>query len=133
MLTWTRKDRRVQQDAHCLICGNYYGICKGEHRAHKPTVCLACGSSQCWTHGLAHGSCGVCLYGMLPAFSHSGHTICGYKGCDKNAVAFAPRVKQVCKDHLAKAGLAQKIADALARRAQSWDEVNRDITLYPIL
>ena len=132
MLTWTRKDRRVRDDAHCLVCGDYYGICKGEARAHRPATCKACGTPQCWTHGLARGTCGVCYVGLLDGIA--GHNRpCGYKGCGSEAGALAPRVKRVCEYHLMRAGLVEPIRKQFAVRAMYWQTVDANPTLYPVL
>ena len=139
--TWTRKDRRIATDAHCLLCGDYYGVTQGEHRAHRPSKCLACGTPQCWTYGLSRGQCSVCFVGLLDAFS--GHK-CGYKGCGSDAVAAAPRVGYVCLEHLDKPKQSatayreakttrEYIADRLAERAQVWQEVTFDMDAIPVL
>lgn len=58
---------------------------------------MACGTVQC----ARRSECAVCLYGRIPGFYYSaGKPVCGYAGCGKDAVAKAPRVKWVCKDHL---------------------------------
>jgi hypothetical protein len=130
--TWVRRDRRVRDDAHCLLCGDYYGICSGEHRAHPPTVCLACGTAQCWTQGLSRGTCGVCYVGLLPRFSGSDRP-CGYVRCANRAVAVAPRVKNVCREHLARAYKYDYVADQLATRDQQWERIVVDLSAMPKL
>jgi hypothetical protein len=130
--TWIRKNTQIYNDSHCLLCGSNYGIAGGEHRAHPPSSCKACGTPQCWTNGMAHGTCGVCNVGLLDIFSQHDRP-CGYKGCGKEGVALAPRVGRVCKDHLQRAKLDVKIAQALAERLKYWRQVELDITTFPIL
>ena len=132
---WTRKDRRVLHDAHCLVCGIYYGICNGEPRAHTVSKCLACGTEQCWTHGLARGHCAVCYHGLLDAFR--GHT-CGYAHCGRPAVAAAPRVRYVCQKHLGRVKLSGTTLDKLiqgylAERETNWEQVTVDLGTIPLL
>ena len=127
---WTRKDRRITADAHCLICGGSYGICSGERRAHRPSKCLACGSLQCWTHGLGHDTCGICLVGLLDAFSPQR---CRYKGCTQEAVAEVPRKGFACSLHLAKSRTDTRIMKYLDERSQHWEEVTFDLATVPNL
>jgi len=134
-VTWTRKDRTVRTDAHCIICGDYYGICQGEHRAHRPSTCKACGTPQCWTRGLARGQCSVCYIGLLDAFSTRK---CGYAGCNQEAVSAALRVKYACKDHLDKPytrgkTTRQYISELLANRDKAWEQVTFNMREVPVL
>lgn len=118
MISYQRKDRRIYSDSHCLLCGDNYGICKGEHRAHRPETCEACGTPQCWTNGLAHGTCSVCGIGFLGCFAGSNQK-CGYKGCQGKAIAEAPRIKRVCREHASRARSTAKnltIAQYIDRR-----------------
>ena len=128
--TWVRKDRRVLYDAHCRLCGNYYGICQGEPAVHKPATCKACGTPQCWTNGMGRGTCSVWLVGLLDNFS--GHNKkCGYKGCLNDGVALAPRVGRACRKHLDKAKLTGKIEVALLDRGLFWEKVEFEYNQFP--
>lgn len=129
-VTWIRKDRRVSQDSHCQLCGGCYGICSNEPRVHKPATCKACGTPQCWTNGLSRGTCSVCLVGLLDSFS--GHNKkCGYKGCENEAVALAPRVGRACKDHLTRATLDTAIETAIRFREEVWERVEFEFSEFP--
>jgi hypothetical protein len=125
MKTYVRKDRRIYPDSHCLLCGTNYGICTGEHRAHMPTECAACGTPQCWTNGISRGQCSVCYVGLLSRF---GGRRCGYAKCGKDAIAAAPRVKYVCADHaqIAKANNRVVKDQTIAQYVQAQIVDNRD-------
>lgn len=97
--------------SQCSFCG------RAQDRDCEPVDCMACGSRQCFGNGSGNGCCKVCVSGYLPGWSREGDArVCGYKGCDGDAVSKAPRVGQVCGDHLARAKLDVKIAQALAVR-----------------
>lgn len=130
--TYVRKDRRVYPDAHCLLCGNNYGICKGEHRAHPPTKCAACGTPQCWTNGMSRGQCSVCYIGLLD--QRFGSRKCGYKNCGKEAIAAAPRVKYVCVDHAQTTKTNNRVIkdQTIAQYVQAQIVENRDKFWIPI-
>jgi hypothetical protein len=139
--TYVRKDRRVYEDSHCLLCGTNYGICSGEHRAHPPTNCLACDTPQCWTNGMSRGQCSVCYVGLLPRFSR--HK-CGYAKCGKDAIAAAPRVKYVCADHAKTAKsnnrviknqtIAQYVkAQLIENRDKHWISIQFDMNQIAVL
>jgi hypothetical protein len=133
--TWISKNRHIRHDAHCLLCGDYYGICAGEKRAHPPSICKACGTPQCWTNGLARGQCSICLIGLLDRFSARK---CGYAGCGHDAVAAVPRVKYACKTHLAQAkigGIAaeQYVTQRLNDRSKNWERIDFDWASIPTL
>ena len=115
---FVRRDRRIYEFSHCILCGTGYGGPRGQKC--RVTTCLACSTPQCMVNGLGRGSCGICLVGFLPGWAGMTSQVCGYKGCGQQAVAYAPRVKRVCKGHLARAGLAEKIAAALADRDRTW-------------
>lgn len=123
MISYQRKDRRIYPDSHCLLCGDNYGICQGEHRAHPPTECAACGTPQCWTNGMSRGQCGVCYIGLLN--KKFGSPKCGYKGCNKDAIAAAPMVKYVCADHARTAKSSMKpltVAEYVQRHLDTRDK-----------
>lgn len=125
-----RIDAKIYPNSHCLICGDSYGIVSGEHRAHRPSTCKACGNTQCWTEGLARGQCGVCYIGLLDAFSSRK---CGYKGCDKEAIAAVPRKRYACKFHLANSDSDTYIMRHLAERDKRFREIDVEVYNYPIL
>jgi hypothetical protein len=86
----------------------------------RPGVCLACGSRQCNDQP----ECRVCLVGIMPDWS-GWQRECGYAGCHEQAVARAPRIGQVCAQHLGrptqllggkKTSTGQYIAQRLAVR-----------------
>jgi hypothetical protein len=99
----------------CTYCGRAGTDC--------PAVeCLLCGSRQCHGNGSGDGCCAVCYYGYLPGWSRSSEPKdCGYKSCDKDAIAKAPRVKRVCADHadrvkVLKMTLTEYVAEQVAVR-----------------
>lgn len=131
IVKFIRKDRRIYPDAHCLHCGDFYGVCLGERRVHPPSICKACGTPQCWTNGLARGTCGVCYVGLLDKFS--GHNKpCGYAHCGKEAVALAPRVGRVCRDHLKRAH-GDRIEQYIKERDAAWERIEYDPSTFPVL
>lgn len=130
METYVRRNRRIYDFSTCLLCGDAYGIAQGEHKAHRPSRCRACGTLQCWTNGLARGQCAVCYVGLLDAFADR---TCGYAGCGKQAVAAAPRVRYACKDHLERARLNTSIAEAIANRDTAWQRVEFTFDQFPVL
>lgn len=77
----------------CRYCG------RAQNHDCKIATCDLCGSPQCFGNGSGDGTCNVCFYGYLPGWSGYSSRTCGYKGCNKHAIAKAPRVKDVCKDH----------------------------------
>jgi hypothetical protein len=84
--------------AQCRFCG------RAQNHDCAPVACLACGSVQCHGNGSRDGTCAVCHHGYLPGWSRSESArVCGYAKCGKDAVATAPRVRQVCADHLGRA------------------------------
>jgi hypothetical protein len=78
----------------CRFCGRATSAAREPDC--RPGVCLACGSRQCNSN---QGRCVVCLVGIMPDWS-GWRRECGYAGCHEQAVATAPRVRQVCADHL---------------------------------
>jgi hypothetical protein len=84
---YVRKDSRIAQDSHCLLCGACYGICQSEPRACRVSTCLACGTKQCSVNGLGCGQCSVCYNGLLTGWSGSNPGKCAYKGCQNESVA----------------------------------------------
>ena len=97
---YVRKDSTIYRDSHCLYCGACYGIGKGEARACRTTVCLACGTVQCMVNGLSNGQCKICYAGLLPGWAGSNPGQCTYKGCTNTAVARGRDRKQICLAHL---------------------------------
>lgn len=140
MITYVKKNRRIYDFSTCLLCGDAYGICKGEHKAHPPSLCAACGTPQCWTNGMSRGQCGICFIGLLDRFS--GHK-CGYAKCGKDAIAAAPRVKYVCADHAKTAKsnnnivknqtIAEYIQAQLAERDKWWIPLEFDMRTIALL
>lgn len=95
---YVRKDRRIYDFSTCRLCGTAYGVVKPEVEC-KASICKLCGTKQCLVNGLGHGTCSVCLYGLLPGWSGN-ETKCRYKGCNKEAVARGKHGKTfVCLDH----------------------------------
>lgn len=75
----------------CLYCG------RAQSHDCQVATCLLCGTALCFGRG---HDCSVCHYGFIPGWSRSSYEReCGRKGCDRLAVAKAPRVKQVCVEH----------------------------------
>ncbi|MEW1837505.1 hypothetical protein AB0392_06060 [Nonomuraea angiospora] len=99
----------------CRYCG-----CGGPDGDHQRTVCRACDMPQC----LYPSKCRICLVGYIQGVSYglySNDRCCGYKKCTNEAVAEAPRVKRVCRDHLPRvtrkwAGRTISIADDITER-----------------
>lgn len=133
MELYVRKDlRRVSADS-CPNCARWS---KGG-QACAIATCLACGSPQCHGNGSARGSCSVCLIGVLPGWSGCDRP-CGYKGCQKRGIAFAPRMGRVCAEHALRARqgtrvqtvngravrvpctVAQYVFDRTEARGQAW-------------
>lgn len=113
---FVRKDRRVYHDAHCLLCGSCYGICKGERRVCRESHCLACGSAQCSVNGLSRGQCGICYVGLLTGWSGSDRQ-CDYKGCTDKAIARVEGTnKHRCSAHLERGKWAGYVAKRLQDR-----------------
>lgn len=97
---WSRGgyvEARPWLSSYCKYCGRVQQ--EGDCRL---VDCLACGSRQCHGNGGGRGTCAICHHGWLPSWSHgySDDRLCGYKGCGRDAVAYAPRVRRVCKEHL---------------------------------
>jgi hypothetical protein len=121
---YVRIDARQAIDAGhrtggCAACG-WFGALAGPH--HNTAECLACGTVTC--EGL-HSTCRVCHYGL---FKRMTSLPCGYKGCTSPAVAEAPRVRRVCKDHMQRAkvrafGKEESLADYVFREmTERWVE-----------
>lgn len=106
--------KRVTRDDHgCPWCGWWGGVNRGQ--PHEYIECLACGVPQC----RSHPECRACLVGWLPGWSRNWggqDALCGYKGCDNDAVAKAPRVGRVCATHLARPKVnGETLADVVER------------------
>ena len=113
---YIRTDRRIYADAHCLLCGANYGICRGERRVCRPATCKACGSAQCSVNGLGRGQCGICAVGLLSGWSGS-DVPCDYTGCTEPAIARVDGVnKRRCRAHLERGKWAGYIAKRLEDR-----------------
>ena len=120
MERWVRKDARVYHDAHCLLCGACYGICKGERRVCRISTCLACGSAQCSVNGLGRGQCGVCNIGLLTGWSGTDR-MCQYKGCTKKAVVCADGAQRYrCHDHIERGKWTGYLVGRMAERERYW-------------
>jgi hypothetical protein len=124
MARYVRKDRRIYDFSSCGYCGTGYGTKPG----CRHVECPACGSPQCHGNGSGHGTCSVCLHGMLPGWSGNDRA-CGYKGCTHRAIARAPRVGFVCHEHMDRATvhvygsrltLAAYVARRIADRDREW-------------
>jgi hypothetical protein len=91
---WGKKPH-YSDPKQCRYCG-----AGGPDSDHRRTVCRACDMPQCL---YPHGACPLCYVGYLDGVSYGsyldGSKRCGYK-CTGEAVAKAPRVRRVCKDHL---------------------------------
>ena len=117
MIRYVRKDRRIYDFSLCKACGTAWG---GYPSKYCPrSTCLACSTPQCLGNGLGGGTCSICYRGLLPGWSGTDKP-CGYKGCGERAVSEAPRVRYVCKSHLARVGLDKSIERALVERDKHW-------------
>jgi hypothetical protein len=108
----------------CRYCGS--GGPDGDHRR---TVCRACEMPQC----LYPRECRICYVGYINGVSYGlygDERFCGYKNCTNEAVAKAPRVKKVCRDHLSRVtrrwggrtiSLADEITERVAMLGQTYD------------
>ncbi len=102
---WERNWHLVRDGGSCRWCG-WAGSVSSATQAHEAVACLACGTVQCKTKE----TCAACVVGWLPGWSRSIYRydqagrdvgyLCGYRACGNHAVADAPRVRRVCKDHL---------------------------------
>lgn len=103
--------------AQCRFCGR-----AGQHDC-VPAACLLCESVQCNDKD----TCRVGLYGWMPGWyrGHGRRITCGYKGCERQPVANAPRVRQVCAEHVTRVKvrcmggwvpLLECVADRIAHR-----------------
>lgn len=130
---WERAEAH-RRGVGCRYCGRINGDCRA-------ATCMACGTVQCDSH---NGRCIVCYVGFMPNWSRSyggpDMRVCGYAGCDQEAVAKAPRVGRVCRDHLGRATeleggrkvtLAEKILRYLRHRDGDRDPMLA-ISLRPV-
>ena len=118
---WVSKERLIQHEDHCLLCGANYGIARGEPRACRTTVCLACGSIQCMINGLAWGTCSICYIGLLSGWSDNGARKCQYKRCGNKAIAYCDGLHKFrCKDHLERGKWQGYVARQLQDRSRNW-------------
>lgn len=116
---WVRKDVRIYDFSHCKACGVACGDAKTHGGYCSVTTCLACGSPQCMQAGGSNGQCGICYHGLLVGWS-GWKKVCGYKGCNEQAVAAVPGKRYACKEHLARRGTDALIAKYLAERPAHW-------------
>ncbi len=95
---WEANWHLVRAGAGCRWCGWAGGVSLAG-QAHQAVACLACDTVQC----NVKETCAACLVGWLPGWSRGldpAARRCGYRRCGNDAVAKAPRVRRVCKDHL---------------------------------
>ena len=91
----------IRDGVGCLWCGRAGSV--HADQMHSATACLACGTVQC----NSDSECAACFYGWMPGwsrglYSRASDKQCGYTHCTNAAVANAPRVGRVCKDHLSR-------------------------------
>lgn len=120
---WGVQAVRYPQSDQCRYCGSM-----SSGRDCPRVLCLACGSPQC--DRPRGGSCLVCITGYLGRPPY-GKTACGYKGCPHPPVADAPRVGQVCREHLAKVtrryqGVSVTLAAEITRELAQAERGGRD-------
>lgn len=71
----------------CSICGTTTINQQTGQTQCAQVACLACGTVQCHSHGLARGTCRTCYYGRLPGWSTlTCSAVCTFKGCERPAV-----------------------------------------------
>ena len=116
---WVRKDRRIYDFSLCDLCGTAGGTTGRCNRS----ICMACGSAQCSSNGLARGTCGICFIGLLPGWSGNNRK-CSYKGCNNQAIARVDGQNSLrCREHLERGKWAGYIARRLAERNLAWIEI----------
>jgi hypothetical protein len=112
---WGKKPH-YNSPGQCRYCG-----IGGPDGDHARTLCRGCDMPQCL---YPHGGCPLCYVGYLDGVSYGsyidGGQRCGYK-CTGEAVAKAPRVRRVCKEHLdrptsLRAGRKVTVADDITER-----------------
>lgn len=121
-MRFVRKNRFIYDFSCCKLCGTSWG--NYPNKQCPRTVCLLCGSEQCLVNGLGHGSCGICLHGILTGWGIGFHVECCFKGCKNPPVAFGKNGKKfVCKDHFEHQfpGILER---RLTERAIDWILVN---------
>lgn len=106
--------------AQCKYCG------RAQNYDCPVVECLLCGTRQC----NSRTDCGVCHYGWIPGWSrgYGADKECGYAGCAEPAIAEAPRIKRVCRNHiprvkLSRRSLTEHIAEQTAKRdaGKGWE------------
>lgn len=106
--------RYEYMNTQCRYCGHSCSG-RGPVGAHSRVTCLACGTPQCDRDS---GKCLVCMVGWLRTsfwMARGTRSACGYAGCEGQAVADAPRVRQVCLGCLARPkSRGQTLADEIA-------------------
>lgn len=111
---WGKKPH-YRDPRQCRYCGSY-----GPDGDHARAVCRGCDMPQC----LYPHECRLCYVGHLDGVSYGAYIddskYCGYK-CTNEAVAKAPRVKRVCKEHLGRptslrGGRKVTVADDITER-----------------
>jgi hypothetical protein len=104
---WPRWDHLIRSGGGCLWCGRGGNLTTEDRQMHRAGTCLACGTVQC----NGNAKCYACLVGWMPNWSRGMGSrdarLCGYKGCDRDAVAEAPRVGRVCEGCLDRPKLKQ--------------------------
>ena len=125
---YVKKNRQINADSHCLLCGACYGILKGGRRRCAVMTCLACGSAQCSVNGLGRGQCGICAVGLLSGWSGS-NVQCDYTGCPESAIARVDGAnKRRCRAHLERG----KWMGYIARRLEDRDQTHVVVDAAPI-
>jgi hypothetical protein len=77
--------------AQCRYCG------RAQSHDCPVVTCPLCSTALCFGRG---HDCSVCYHGFIPGWSRfPSERECGRKGCDRPAIAKAPRVKRVCAEH----------------------------------
>jgi hypothetical protein len=120
MPRYVRKDARVYGHSCCSLCGTGWGGAPGAaaHGARcEESICAACGSVVCHSHGTGNGRCPICHVGFLSGWDGN-DAPCRYKRCGKRAVA-RDGAWPVCAEHLERR-CPDRIARCLAVRDRLW-------------
>ena len=121
-MRWVRKNRTIYELSRCTLCGTFWG--DYPERKCPRVVCPVCGSAQCWVNGLGHGTCGICLVGLLPGWAGN-DADCSRKQCQNLAEARVGS-RHYCLEHLP-AKARQQVAEQLEKRSIEREEVEDDI------
>ena len=123
-MRWVRKNRTIYELSRCTLCGTCWGY--GPERKCARVVCPVCGSAQCWGNGLGHGTCGICLVGLLPGWAGN-DADCSRKQCQNQAVARVGN-RRYCLEHWHLPAKARAmVAARLEKRSIEWEEVEDDV------